>query len=174
MSVYEVEETPTLGFVKVKVLTAVANPEAVSLATEVNAVSSKDVTLTFRDWNPTVNVNSGTAPKKLGTRNQYPQEGLAQYQPIEVRYPYDPQADDTDPNNQGKATMTPGTIREVLVRRGLDALDVDFAVDDKYELWSVRCGRQTRTKSGDDEFASEEIVQMLYPIKEEAYGAIVA
>lgn len=171
--VYEPEATPSLGATKVKLVTALANPAAPSLATEINAASSVDVSLTFYDWNPTINVNSGNAPKRLGTRNQMPQEGLAQYQLIEVSYPYNPQADDTDPDNAAKAALTEGTILYAVVRKGPDA-ETAFAADDQVEVWKVRCGKQRRGRSGEDEFSEFVLMQNLAPLVEEENDAVVA
>jgi hypothetical protein len=173
VTVFEPEAVESLGNTKIKLVLAIATSTAPSLATEINAVSSVDVTLTFRDWNPTVNVNTGTAPRRVGTKNQFPREGLAGYQGIPVSYPYDPQADDADPNNQAKATLTEELELFAVIRKGIDA-ETAFAADDQVEVWKVRCGRQTRGRSGDDEFAEYEITQMLYPLHEEAYGAVVA
>lgn len=174
VEVFYPEATPALGTTKVKITDSVADPDAPQLATEINAATSYDATLTFRDWNPTIETGSGTAPPRLGTKTQMPQEGLSTYQPIEVRYPYDPQGDDTDPDNQAKAALVDGAVKDIVVRKGPDAETVDFAVGDRVETWRVRCGRQNKTKSGDDEFAEHEIVQMLYPMEPEGEGVVVA
>lgn len=174
MSIFYPEETPALGTTKIVVTDGIASPAAPDLSTEINAVTSFEATLTFHTWDPQVNVNSGTTPPRVGTKNQFPQEGLAQYQPIEITYPYDPQEDDSDPNNEAKASMVQGAIKDVIVRKGPDAEDVAFAVGDHTETWSVRAGRQTRTTLGEGEFAVHVIRQMLYPIKEEGYGVVVA
>ena len=173
MSIYEPEATPSLGATKVAVCTAVADPEAPKLATEIHAASSVEGTLVFRDFNPAVDTNSGNAPRRVGTKNQFPEEGLANYQALEVHYPHNPQGDDSDVDNKMRACLTPGTIREIVVRQGPDATEVPFAVDDFSVVWKVRCGRQTRTVSGDDEFAEFDGVQKLYPMTEEVYGQIV-
>lgn len=174
MSIYTPEATPSLAASKVAIATAVANMAAPALATEINAATSVEGTMVFRDWSPDVNVNSGTAPRRLGTKNQFPQEGLAQYQPIEVRYPHNPQGDDTHVDNKMRAALVQGLTRFVIVREGPDALTAAFAATQKSIVWKVRCGRQTRTRSGDDEFAEFEIVQMLFPFIAEVYGAIAA
>lgn len=174
MTIYYPEETPALGTTKIAVTDAILSPTAPKLATEINAATSFEATLTFHTWDPQVTVNSGNTPPRVGTKNQFPQEGLASYQPIEVTYPYDPQADDTDPNNDAKASMVQGTIKAVVVRKGPDAEDEPFAVGDRTETWSVRAGRQTRATLGEGEFAVHVIRQMLYPIKEEGYGVVVA
>lgn len=173
MSVFYTEATPSLGNTKVKLVLSIASMTAPKLATEINAATSFDVTLTFRDWDPQVNTNSGQAPARLGTTTQMPQEGLSQYQGIEVRYPYDPQEDDTDPNNDAKALLTRGTVLYAVVRKGPDAED-PFAVGDRVEVWKIRAGRQNRGKSGTDEFAEFEIMQMVFPMREEENEAVVA
>lgn len=174
MTVYYPEATPVQGNVKVVSTASVADPAAPKLATEINAATSEDVSLTFRDWNPVVNANSGTAPRRLGTKNQMPQEGLAQYQAIEIRYPYAPQEDDTHADNAAKAAHAEGAFRDFVVRKGLDAETDPMVVGDRTETWQVRCGRQTFTRSGDDEFAEFEVVQMVYPVKPEGHGVVVA
>ena len=62
---------------------------------------------------------------------------------------------------------------EIVVRQGPDATEEPFAVDDFSVVWKVRCGRQTRQPSGDDEFAEFDVMQKLYPMTEEVYGQIV-
>jgi hypothetical protein len=175
VTVFYPEATPSLGTTKVKILTTVgATPEALSLATHVNAVGSYDASLTFRDWAPSVNPNSGSAPRRLATKTQMPQEGLSQYAPIAVAYPYDPQAPTSDPNNEAMEVLVEGSIVYALVRKGPDAEDEPFAAAQHYELWKCRAGRQNRGRSGDDEFAEHEIQQMLYPMQPEVYGIIAA
>lgn len=173
MTVYYPEATPVQGNRKVVAATTVANAAAPSLASEINAATSVDLSLTIRDWNPQVTVNSGQAPPRLGTKQQMPQEGRAQYAAIEIRYPYDPQADDTDPNNEAKALLAEGTELAFITFDGVDA-EGTVAVGDQSVTWEVRCGRQTRTRSGDDEFAEFEISQMLYPVRPETDGVVAA
>lgn len=174
MTVYYPEATPVQGNTKVVATTAVANPAAPKLAIEINAASSVDLSLTLRDWNPVVNTNSGTAPPRLGTKNQMPQEGRAQYQGIEIRYPYNPQEGDTHADNAAKALLVEGALIDFVVRKGLDAETEPFAVGDRTETWEVRAGRQNMTRSGDDEFAEYEIVQMVYPVRPEGHGVVAA
>lgn len=173
MSVFEPEAVESQGHTKVAILPSVAAAAAASLATEVGAATTVDVTLTFYDWNPTRTPNTGTSPRRLGTRDQFPREGSMQYQPIPVAYPYDPQVDDTDPNNKAKATLTEGTIKFALVRKGVDA-DTAFALADRYELWKVRCGAQVEGRTGEDEFSEYQITQNLYPLQKVGYGVIAA
>ncbi|GAA1138345.1 hypothetical protein [Nocardioides aquiterrae] len=173
MSIYEPEAVESQGATKIKLLSAVVDAAAASLATEVNAASSVEATLVFNTWNPTRTPNTGTAPRRVGTRDQFPREGNMQYQPIAITYPDDPQADTGDPNVKAKDLLTEGTVKYVLVRKGID-VDTAFAADQKYELWKVRCGAQIETQSGEDEFAEYQIQQNLYPLQKVAKGVIAA
>jgi hypothetical protein len=171
MSVFEPEAVESQGNIKVLALPAVAIKTAVDLSTEVAA--GIDVSLTFNAWNPGRTPNTGTTPRRLGTRDQFPREGNMQYAAIPVTYPYDPQATAGDANNEAMETLTEGSVQEFLVRKGLDA-ELPLAVGQKYELWECRCGAQIEGESGDDEFAEFQIQQNLYPLRKVAKGAIVA
>lgn len=173
MSIFEPEAIDSLAATKIAILSTAADMEAVSLATEIGAVSTIDVTLTFFEWNPTVTPNTGNRRRRVGTRNQFPIEGQAQFAPIQVSYPHDPQADDADPNNKCRATLVEGTVKYVLVREGADS-ETAFAATDAYEIRKVRCGRQNRGKTTEDEFGEYQITQMLYPLSEEVYGVVAA
>lgn len=174
MTVIYPEATPVQGNTKVKAVLTVADPAAPSLASEINAASSVDLSCFLRAFAPSVTVNSGTAPPRLCTREQLPQEGNTQFAAIELRYPYDPQADDLTDDNKAKATLTQGTELYLVVRKGLDAREDDFAADEQVEVWKVRLGRQDRTWSGEDEFAEYEIAQMAYPVLTPEYDAVIA
>src|SRR6478752_3194452 len=169
MSIFEPEAVESQGNIKVVVLPAVAVKTAVDLSTEVPA--GIDVSLTLNDWNPTRTPNTGTAPRRVGTRVQFPREGNMQYQAIPITYPDDPQADPGDPNIEAKETLVEGTVQEFLIRKGPDAAD-DLAVGDKYELWECRCGAQVEGRSGDDEFSEFQVQQNVYPIRQVAKGVI--
>ena len=173
MSIYEPEAVESQGFTKIMIVSAVANLAAAKLATEVNAAGSVEVTLTFNTWNPVRTPNTGTAPRRVGTRVQMPREGNMQYQAIPITYPDDPQAAPGDPSIKAKEALVEGTIKLVLVRKGIDA-ETPFTVGDKYEIWKCRCGAQIEGVSGDDEFAEFQIQQNLYPLTQVAKGALVA
>lgn len=174
MTVYFPEATPAEGAVGVKAIAAVADATAAKLATEVNAATTVDLTCFLRAWNPDLTVNTGTAPPRLCRAAEFPREGRTQYPAIELRYVYDPQGDDMDPDNKAKATLTQGTVTELMIRKGPDADEDAYAVGQKYELWKGRVGKQRRVTSSDDEFAEFEIAQNFYPVAEPIYGVIVA
>jgi hypothetical protein len=174
MSVIYPEATPVQGYTSVLLLESVAVETAVDLSTEVLAVGSVNVSCFVRDFSPEFQNNIGNAPARLCTTVQLPVEGNTQFQPIDVRYVYDPQADDTTDDNQAKAFLTRGTEFYALVRKGFDAQSEAFAVGHRYELYKMRAGRQNKVRSGDDEFAEYEISQQWFPLQEPVDGVIVA
>lgn len=174
MSVIYPEATPAQGNTKVKVVTTIANTASPSLASEINAVTSLDISCFLRDWNPEMTSNSGTAPPRLCTKVQMPQEGRTQFSAIEIRYVYDPQGDDSTDDNKAKALLDEGTTFYAVVRKGLDAETVAFAATQKVEVWQFIAGRQNKVRSGDDEFSEFEISQMLYPRSEPVDGVVAA
>lgn len=174
MTVIYPEATPVQGNTKVKAVMTIADTEAPSLATEVNAGTSLDLSCFLRDFNPEMTSNSGSAPNRLCTTVSLPVEGNTQFNAIEVRYVYDPQAADAADENKAKALLTRGVEFYAVVRKGLDAREDDFAANDYVEVWKFRAGRQNKVRSGDDEFGEYEISQMWYPLTEPVDGQIAA
>ena len=168
------EATPVQGNTSIVLLTAVAVPSAVKLATEINAPTSLNTSCFLRDWSPEMTNNTGNAPGRVCTTVQLPVEGNTQFTPFEQRYVYDPQGDPASDDNKAKAFLTRGIEFYALVRMGLDAQEVAFAAGQRYELWKFRAGRQNRVKSGTDEFAEYEIKQLWFPLIEPVEGVIAA
>jgi hypothetical protein len=166
------EATSVQGNTKVFATAAVAVLTAPDLSTELVA-PGLDISCFIRDFNPEIQNNTGSSPARLCTTVQLPVEGNTQFNPIELRYVYDPQAGATD-DNKALDLFTRGTEFYFVVRKGLDARDTDFAAAQKVEVWKFRMGRQNRLRSGEDEFGEYEIVQMAFPLIEPVYGAIVA
>lgn len=174
MTVIYPEATPVQGNTKLKAVLTIATPASPSLGTEIDAASSVDVSCFVRDWNPEINSNTGNAPSRVCTTVQLPVEGNTQFNAIEVRYVYDPQADDSTDDNKAKALLVRGTEFYMVVRKGLDAQATDFAVGQRVEVWRFRAGRQNKVRSGTDEFSEYEISQQLFPLAEPVDGVIVA
>lgn len=174
MTIIYPEATPVQGNTSLLLMPTVTTPAAVSLATEVNGASAINVSCFVRDWNPEMTSNSGNAPARLCSTVQLPVEGNTQFSPIEVRYVYDPQADDTTDDNEAKAFLVRGTEFYALVRKGFDAQATAFAATQHYELWKFRAGRQNKVRSGTDEFSEYEISQQWFPLIEPVDGVIAA
>lgn len=174
MAIIYPEGTTVQGNTKIQVVASIASLAAPSLATEINDAASLDISCFIRDWNPELQTNQGNAPARLCTTVQLPVEGNTQFSPVEIRYVYDPQAADSTDDNKAKALLTRGTEFYFVVRKGLDAQTVDWAAAQHAEVWKVRCGRQNRGRSGEDEFSEYEIVQQIFPLTELSDAVIAA
>lgn len=154
---------------KIVFLTACADEAAPKIATEIKAATSVEGTLALTSWNPSVNVNTGSAKPRVGTGEQLPRQGNKQYQPIGITYPHDPSKDDTDDNNQLRALLKENTTVFAVVRDGTD-IETDWTVADLGQTYQVKCGFQDtngdNTAGGTtDEFAEFEISQQLFLLK---------
>lgn len=167
------EATPVQGNTKVRVVTTIVNEAAPDLSSEIDAVTSLDISNFLRDWNPDLTANTGQAPPRLGSPVQLPREGNTNFAPIELRYVYDPQAASTTSDNKAKALLVEGTELYAVVRKGIDA-DTPFAAGDHVEVWRFRCGRQRPGRSGEDEFSEFEMVQNVLPQAVPTDGVVAA
>lgn len=174
MSIIYPEATPVQGNTSIAVVASIADLEAPDLSSEIGAVGSLILSCFIRDWNPELQNNQGNAPARLCTTVQLPVEGNTQFNPIEIRYVYDPQALDSTDDNKAKALLTRGSEFYFVVRKGLDAQNTDWAASQYAEVWKVRCGRQNYVRSGQDEFSEYEISQLVFPLTEPTFAQIVA
>lgn len=173
MTVITPEASTVSGNTKVAFLAAVAVQTAVDLSSEIGAVTTLDVSMFVRDWDPQISTNEGSAPPRLGTTAQMPVEGYSQFSAVDLRYVYDPQAATSTDDNKARLLLAQNSEHFVIVRKGI-AFTTAFAVGQYYELWKVRAGRQNYVRSGTDEFAEFEIQQKLFPLLEPVVGQIVA
>jgi len=168
------EATPVQGNTKAKLVLTIATLTAPDLSSEVDAASSLDVSCFIRDFNPEMQSNSGQAPSRLCTTVQLPVEGNTQFNPVEVRYVYDPQAATSTDDNKLRLAVPKGTEFYLVVRKGLDAQASAFAAGQYVETWKFRAGRQNYVRSGTDEFSEYEISQQWFPLIEPVHGQIIA
>lgn len=175
MTIYFPDATPSFLTTKIAICTAIADLTAPKIVTEVKAASSVEVTMVIRDWDPTINTDSGQGPGRLGVSAQMPREGQSQYQPIEIHYPYDPQQPDSGDNNKAKALLVQNAVLFAVTRKGPD-INVDWTAAQQSETWKFRAGRQNKGRSGDanDVYGEYEIVQMLFPVQAEVEGILAA
>lgn len=175
MTVLYPEAVKFQGNVAVKAVLSIADVAAPKLATEINAVTSVDLSCYLRDFAPPITLNSGTAPARLCTTIQLPSEGNAEYGALPLRYVYDPKTAPTTDGNKALATLAPGASIFFVVRKGLDARGAVWAATQRVEVWQGRMGKvQSRTRSGDDEFAELEIEQLFIPTAIPNFDAIIA
>ena len=173
MTVIYPEATPVQGNTKVQAVLSIGTLASPDLSSEINAGTSLDLSCFLRDWNPEINSNTGSAPNRLCTVVSLPVEGNTQFQPIPIRYIYDPQGDNTVDENKAMTLLTRGTEFYAVVRKGLDAQNTAWAAGQRVEVWKFRCGRQNRLRSGDDEFSEYEVVQNLFPQREPELDAVI-
>jgi hypothetical protein len=160
---------------KIVAMTAVADESAPSLASEINAATSVELTKAmYGAWDAPVSVDTGSAPTRVGTEAVLPEEGNANRQIIPAAFPVDPSKPKTDPVNKVWATLVKGAILEVFVRRGVSK-DTPFAVGDTGLVYKVRVGYVPEpSRTGDDAYAEYQVATNLIPLTEEPVEAVLA
>lgn len=144
---------PTLGAIKVKGVLTIASQAAPSLATEINAASSKDISVHLypAGWTPTADTAIGTAPARLGSKVVKQQFNRTTYQMGALQYVYDPQGTSSAAANTARTLLTEGLSIHLVERRGPDATSVAFAVADKVRDHYVVLGPQVEMGDAADE-----------------------
>lgn len=175
MTVVFPEAVKAQGNVSVTVVQTIANTAAPSLATEINAVSSVNVSCyLYSGGVGTSSTNKGEAPRRLCSTDTFQQFGNTSYDVSDLSYLYDPQGDDADEANEAKAALTEGTDVYLVVRKGLDAKDTAYAASQKVDIWHVRLGPQNRATTGDGEFDEFAITQPVIVLESPVYDAEIA
>ena len=125
MTVVYPEGVPSLGASKLKALVEVADLEAPALATEINAVTSVEVTgyLFFDGYNPGGTQGKGQRRRRLGASSS--KEGLnaAQWTSPTIQYTHDPNEIDSATGNEAREAFVEGTEWVFVERRGPDSDD---------------------------------------------------
>lgn len=151
-----------LGNTSVAVVQTMAAPGSPSLATDLNAASTVNVScFLYSGAEPAKNANKGTKPRRLCTRRDVETFGTITYEVSDLVYTYDPQADSTATANKARAALTEGSTVYLVIRRGLAAETTAFAAAQKVDVWKVKLGPQNKTRTGDgdqDEFSITQSV----------------
>ena len=168
--------TGVQGNLGVKWVEAIADEAAPSLATELEAASSVDIScyLYAGGWNVTVNANKGAAPRRLCTRQTTEQFGATTYTLADLLYTLDPQAADSDPDNAALAALTAGSEGFIVVRMGLDARELAWAVGQYVNVYAVRLGEQNHIGDTTDEFAEFQVQQPAILTKPPVLRSVIA
>jgi hypothetical protein len=175
MTVLLPEAVQAQGNISVKVVQTIADLTAPKLATEINAVSSVDVScFLYSGGVGTSTTNRGESPRRLCTRDVYQQAGNKTYEVTDLQYVYSPQGAGSVDANKAKTALTEGSIVYLVVRKGLDAQTAPFAAAQKVEVWKVRLLEQNRTMTGDGEFDEFSITQGAIVIGKPVLDATVA
>lgn len=176
MTVVYPEGTPTLGTTKLKagivIPTSLAAP---SLATDVNAASSVEITghLFAAGWNPSGSQGKGSRAARLGSTSTRDSLNRAQWTAPTLQYVYDPTADDAAAGNEAKELLVEGTEVVLYERRGLDA-DTALIATHRVRVHHVRVGAQIPMGDAADENGEHFISQETEYISDPVDGVIAA
>lgn len=175
MTVLFPEGTKAQGNVSVTVVQTIADMSAPSLATEINAVSSVNVScFLYGGGVGNKTTNKGEAPRRLCTTDTFQQFGNTSYDVSDLSYVYNPQADDAAEGNEAKAALVEGSDVYLVVRKGLDAKTSTYAAGQFVDVWHVRLGPQNRTTTGDGEFDEFSISQPVIVLEAPEYDVEIA
>lgn len=175
MSVFYPEGIPTLGNVKVTAVVAVAVLTAPKLATEINAVTSVDLScyLFPAGWNPTGTTGKGTKKRRLCSRATQEQLNTTTYSLAALQYSHKPQAALVAVGNEAKKFLTPGIKTYLVERQGLDAQTDTWTVGEFSRTHYVQLGPQIPMGDPADENDEFYIMQELVYANEGPVDGVV-
>lgn len=170
------EGTPTLGNTKVIACAAVTNKAAPSLATEINAVTSVDMSGYFiaGGWNPDATTAKGTKLARLFSKTTQERFNKTSWVISDLMYTHDPQAAIGAAGNEAKNLLVPGAHIIFLERRGLDAQTVAMATTQKTRAFILELGPQIDSGDLTDENGEYYIKQAAILIGEAPIAGVVA
>jgi hypothetical protein len=133
MTIVMPEGTPTLGAVKVKAVVSITDTAAPKLATEINAVTSVDVSchLLSDGWMPSAETAKQTKKRRLCSKRDTEQIGVTSYRVSALKYVHNPQTADATAGNEARQALKEGLKLHFLERQGKDAQTAPFAVGDR-------------------------------------------
>lgn len=151
------------GNVKLQFVTAIATPTAPKLATEINAVSSLDISCYVMNegWQPDIEQNKGEAPRRLCTRATRDVFGNVKYTLPDLMYSMNPQGAALSSGVLASEKLVPGTSGFIVERLGLDAIATDWAIGQFVNVWAVTLGNQLDVFDAGDEFNEFAIKQSI-------------
>lgn len=177
MTIIMPDGVPTLGNTAVKAVLAIADMTAPSLASELEAATSVDISLflSASGWNPQATSNKGTRPSRLGSKTQRESFNRTTYTMGTLSYVFDPQALDTDDANKAKTTLAEGLTIYLVERIGLDAENDAWAVGQRTRTHKVVLGVQSVGGDRSDENAEFVLQQdAIYAALEGPVDGVVA
>lgn len=174
MSILLPETVNSLGKTSVVMVSTIANLSAPSLAGEINAATSVNVSCFLYGAAPgNVNTNKGEAPRKLCTVGQFQERGVSSVEVGDLSYSHHPQKALTDAANKAKASLVDGSRWYMTVRSG-KAGDSALVVGDRVDIWLVELLNQNRGTTGDGEFDQFAILQGVIAKANPVYESIIA
>jgi hypothetical protein len=160
MTVYFPEGVSAEGNIKVAFVPAIADTAAPKAATEIKATGAVDLSCYITSEFGVSREQSTGEDRRLCSKEVFQSLGRVTNTIPATEYVYDPQADAADPDNKAYDTLKRDVKGYLVIRYGLDASDVDWAVGQKVDVVPVTCGVQTKLgNQGADEFAKLRIQQ---------------
>lgn len=152
MTVVQPEGTPTLGNTKVAAVVTVADLAAPKLATEINAVTSVDIScyLYADGWTPSGSQAKQARKRRLCSRKDVESLHTVTYTIGALRYSHDPQAADAAAGNEARELLQQGVLINLVERQGLDALEDPFTVAERVRTHYVELGEQFESADTDE------------------------
>ena len=152
--------TKAFGSEKWSFVPTMANQAAPSLATDLNAAGSLDVTKMFftSSARPDASVNMAKAERRIGDIEGYEFVGETSWTLGEIRYSFNPQGAALSTGVQAFEKLPQGTTGFLVRRLGINR-DTDYAVGQFVSVFPVEFGPQVETTEGDGESAEVAIKQ---------------
>lgn len=175
MTVVFPEATKAQGNTSVTVVQDIADVTAPSLASEINAASSVNVSCyLYSGGTGSSNTNTGEAPARICTTDRLQQFGNTTYEVSDLQYVYNPQGDGADEANAAKAALVEGTDVYLVIRKGLNARTSAYAAAQLVDIWHVKLGPQNRGVTGDGEFDEYSVTQSVIALEPPEYDVEIA
>lgn len=136
---------PADGYVSVKFVPAIANPAAPSLATEINAAGTVDLTcLLTKDGFGPAGEAQAISDERLCAKQVFEDYGTVTYTIDNLIYVYDVQNAASE-SNKAYAALPEKTTGYLVARWGKD-VDTAWAAADKVDVYPVKMGPQVKQK----------------------------
>src|SRR5690625_2456153 len=128
---------------------------------ELTATGAVDVSCALYEGSGVVSseANKVQKPRRLCDEEQYEQFGDISTTMTDITYAYNPQADETDPDNFALAALVKGTTGYLVSRLGLRAKSTDVAAEQWVTCYPVELGPQVETADTSEETAEIQITQ---------------
>lgn len=141
MSVLFPELISAPGQLKLALVDSIADLAAPKLATEINAVTSLDIScfVISEGWGPNSDQAKGTAPRRVCTVASQETLGTASETLPDLLYAWDPQGAGTVDANKLYTKATPGTTKFIVARYGL-VYTAAWAVGQFVDVHKVKFG----------------------------------
>ncbi len=176
MTIMMPEGTPTLGAVKVKAVVSITDTAAPKLATEINAVTSVDVSCHFLadGWMASAETSKQTKKRRLCSKKDTEQLSVTSYRVAALKYVHNPQTADASAGNEARQALKEGLKLYFVERQGKDAQTAPFAVADRVRTHYLVLGPQIEMDDRDENGEFYVMQEVAYVTADGPKAGIVA